>query len=182
MKKGYTLIELVISIAILATIMMAVSSIFFTSLKNYRAESQKSSFQRELNFVIDNIAKDVKQAAEVPQIYEEIELSSTVLILALPAVDNDHNFIYSGDVLEKDYLVYSISGNDLIRNTYASLSGTRETEEDTLLSSVSALDFSYSPGLTDAGQVTISITQSIGVGNRTVTLTEGRMANLRNKE
>lgn len=180
-RGGYTLIELVISIAILAIIMAAVASIFMTSLKNYRTESQKSAFQRELNFTVDNIAKDVKLAAEAPGTYDTFELSSTVLILAVPAHDASKNFIYTGDVLEKDYIIYYLSGQDLKKKTYANLLGERESGETTLLSNVSATDFSYSPGMIDPGQIKVTITQSVSVG-RTVTLTEERFANLRNKE
>jgi prepilin-type N-terminal cleavage/methylation domain-containing protein len=179
--RGYTIIELVISMAILAVIMAAVGTIFVTSLKNYRTESQKSVFQRELNFVIDNIVKDTKQATAVPENYDTFSLSQTVYILALPATNSSGDFLYNGGVFEKDYLVYYLSGNELKIKTYANANGQRDDGEETLLKNASAVNFTYSPGLTNAGQITISITESVDVG-RTVTLTERRMANLRNKE
>lgn len=187
MKKGYTLIELLISISILAVIMAAVATIFITSIKNYRTESQKSTFQKELNFVVDNIAKDVKEAAEVPEKTEDnvFFLSPAippVLILAIPATNSSNDFIYNVDgLMEKDYVVYYLSGQDLKRKIYANNSGSKESSDNTILKNVSNLTFTYSPTFFDAGQVKTEITVSIDVG-RTVTLSAERLANLRNKE
>lgn len=181
MKKGYTLIELVISMAILAVIMAAVATILVTSLKNYRTESQKSTFQKELNFVIDNMCKDIKEAAEAPENYNPYTLSPTVLILAIPATDSSNNFIYTGDVLEKDVVVYYLSGQELKRKVIANALGTRESSDNTILANVSDLVFTYSPGITNAGQIKAHVTVSANVG-RTITLSSERLANLRNKE
>jgi prepilin-type N-terminal cleavage/methylation domain-containing protein len=181
MKKGYTLIELIISMAILAVIMAAVATIFVTSIKNYRTESQKSAFQRELNFVVDNISKDVKEAAEVPQNYDVFALAPTVLILAIPATNSSNNFIYTGEVLEKDYVVYYLLNQELKRKIYANPLGSRQSSENTIMKNVSNLAFTYSPGITNAGQVNTRVIVSANVG-RIVTLSVERLANLRNKE
>lgn len=181
MKKGFTLIELLISISILGVIMAAVGTLFVTVLKNYRTESQKAAFQREVNFTIDNIGKDIKEAASVPQNYDTFALSENTLILALPAVDDANNFVYSSGVLDKDYLIYYLSGTELKRKTYASNFGTRESGEISLLKNVSGFNLNYFPGATNAGQVKVSLTVTASAG-KPVTLTEERTANLRNKQ
>jgi prepilin-type N-terminal cleavage/methylation domain-containing protein len=181
MKKGYTLIEIIISIAILGSIMAAVGTLFVVAVKNYRTETQKSLFQRELNFVVDNIIKDVKGASIAPTEYDGFELSPSTLILGMPATDSGGDFIYTGENLELDYFVYYLSGSDLKKKVYPNIQSVREQSDNVILANVSSHTFSYYPGVGDASQITVSLTVSADVG-KVVSLTEERVTNLRNKQ
>lgn len=186
MKKGFTLIELIIAIALLTTVMMAVASIFSVVIKTYHLESQRGFFQKDLNFVSDNITRDIKQS-QLVQSYAPYTLSSTTLILNLPALDSSGNFIYSGSQLQTDTVIYTQSGTGLIKILYPNQLSTRAVgvtpgSATTLISdNVSNLNFSYSPNITAPRQVTFSITLSRTSGARTITLTGGDTADLRNK-
>lgn len=186
-KKGFTLIEMIIAIALLGIIMAAVSVIFTVSIKNYRNNIQKSSFQKDINFVIDNISKDIKLATSVPTEYDPptYTLSENTLILALPTIDESGNFVYVGNSPEKDYYIYYLSGNELKRKTFSSPLGIRaimNEEEISLLSNVSQLQFSYLPGMSAADQVKVALTLSADINGRSITVSGERTANLRNKQ
>jgi len=179
---GFTLIELVISMALLGIIMAAVMSLFSTAIKNYAVNSQKSFLQKELNFTIDSIGKDIKQAVEVPATHDGLfTTSGDTLILALPATDEDDNFVYTGNVLEKDYVVYWLLGSDLKKKVYANALGTRTNSENIILSDVASLQYSYVPDAPPFSQVKINLSISRSVNNVSVSISGERTSNLRNK-
>lgn len=181
-QSAFTLIELVISMALLGVIMAAVMSIFSTAIRSYAVNSQKSFLQKELNFTIDNIGKDIKQAVEIPANYDDtFTTNSDTLILALPATESDGDFIYTGGVLEKDYIIYWLSGSDLKKKVYANALGTRTNSENTILSNVSSLVYTYTPDALPYTQAKISLTINRTVNNISVAISGERTSNLRNR-
>lgn len=185
MKKAFTLVELLISISLLASIMVASTAIFVSATKNYQISITKSDFQKEINFTIDDIAKNVKSALSVPQTYDTFTTSQETLILSLPVLDTDGSFIYTGSVNEKDYFVYYLSGSDLHLKIYGNPAGIRSSQDGTdkiLLSNITQSDiFSYSPSVSDASTVTTNLTLSKIVQKTNIKVTAKRVVNLRNK-
>lgn len=180
-QKAFTLVELVISMALLGVIMATVMSIFSTAIKNYTVNSQKSFMQKELNFTIDSVGKDIKQAVLVPANYDTFTTGVDTLILALPATDGSNNFIYTGETLEKDYVVYWLSGTDLKKRVYANALGTNSNSESVILSDVSSLAYTYTPSAPNTTQVKINLVILRVVNRVDVGISGERTANLRNK-
>jgi prepilin-type N-terminal cleavage/methylation domain-containing protein len=183
-RHGFTIIELTIGIAILGTIMAATVTMFVTGLKNYESNSQKSSFQKELNYTIDSIANDIKNGAGVAESYGGYTTSSDTLVVALPATSND-DFIYTGETLEQDYIVYYLDGGTVRKHTFGNALGDRSGingNDSELLKDVSSVNFEYSPGISSASQIKITMTLARQTGKVNVHLTESRTANLRNKQ
>lgn len=181
MKKAFTMIELTIAIALLGTIMVAVFAIFTTATKNYRVQSQKSFLQKELNFTADALANELKLAHNVTQNTQSFVLSSTTLILSLPAADENGNFIYNGDIQEYDTLIYSKEGTNLRKVLIPSATSARAPKDFTVLTNVNDVNFNYSPDSLNPLSINTSITVSRAVGKSTVTLSASRSAFLRNK-
>lgn len=184
-KKGFTIIELTIAIAILGIIMAATTSIFVTGMKNYQFNFQKSTFQKELNFTIDSISNDVKSGHSIPASHDVFTTSSNTLIVALPAIDENNNFIYTGGSLELDYIVYYFSNGTLRKRVYGNSLGKRNAINGTdreLLSNVELVNFQFIPGIADASQVKTSITLTKQTSRVNVRATGERTTNLRNKQ
>lgn len=183
-KKGFTLIELLISMALLGVIFSAVATIFTSAVKNYETNSQKSLLQKDLNFAIDSIGNNIKEAVLVPQSQDTFSLSENTLIIALPAKDTNGNFIYSAGVIEKDYFIYYLSDNNLRKKIYANALGSRmdQNGHDTILiSNVSTLNYTYLPNSTEATQVKVDLSLEKAVGKRTVSISGAKTANIRNR-
>lgn len=187
-KKGLSIVELLIAIMLLALIMAAVSSIFSVALKNYRVSFSQSTLQREVNLSIDSITRRVKQSVEIPETLPEAlgdtEKSSTVLILALPAIDDNENFIYNGDTLEKDYYIYYLDGSGLHKSVSANPLSSRNDSDNLILSEISNLTFSYTPNSPGAEitKVDISVTVSRTVSKTDINITANSSAVKRNYE
>jgi len=180
--KGFTLVELAIAIVILTVIMTAVSSVYAVALKNYQTQSQRSFFQKELNFASDQINRDIKQAVEVPATYDTFTLGPTAIILGLPASDSTGNFIYNANILQKDYVVYYLLGTDLHKKIYATGLSSRAGQNGSdivILSDVTAMSANYMPGGIPR-QVATSLTLAKTVTGRNVSVTATQTVDLRN--
>lgn len=179
-KRAFTIVELAISIALLGTIMAAVMSLFAVGLKNYQRESLRNQMQKELNFTADDIGIQIRQAADSPLTFGADTRSSDKLILAMPAVDSDEDFIYNGGALVLDHVVYYSSGSTLYKKVISNNLSAREDKEQPVLESVSNLNCSYTPN-ENTEIVTCNLTTSRSVAGQTLTFNAGKTARLRNQ-
>lgn len=123
-KKGLTLVELLITIGLLTVIMGAISSIFAVALKNYQVSITQNNLQKDVNIVLDDISRNIKEAVELPLSYtnkndETFNRGSDTLILAIPAIGEEQRFLYdiNGNV-KKDYIIYQIIDDKLHKKAY----------------------------------------------------------------
>jgi prepilin-type N-terminal cleavage/methylation domain-containing protein len=180
-KKGLTIIELTIAIALLSIISAAIFSLFATATKNYTLQSQKSLMQKELNFVIDALANEIKSATGTEDEHEGSTLSENTLILKLPALDESSNFIYGPAGMEFDYIIYTLGGTQLRKVVSPHINSKRPPKDSVVLADVSAFLLSYQPNqLTPkAIETTISLNRTVGKNN--VRLEAKRSGYMRNQ-
>jgi prepilin-type N-terminal cleavage/methylation domain-containing protein len=178
-KKAFTIVEVIIAMGLLGIIMVAVSALFNVGVKNYRTESQKALMQKEINFVADDIGVQIKQAAKVPESFDVYNRTASSLILALPAVDIDENFIYSGGNLAYDHYIYSLSGGNLTKKIVTDANSNRQDRETTVLNNVTEFNCTYLPDV-DTEQVTCIITTAVTVRGNVISFTAEKTARLRN--
>lgn len=185
-KKAFTLVETAISIALLALIMTAIATIFITVVKNYQISSQKNNIQREINFVTDDISKNIKLSKGVLTELNEHRSGETKLILSLPAIDENENFLYDANgALLTDQFIYYIQGDQLHRIIY-SQSGARQSrggQDLILLEDLDANGFqvTYSPTTSTASQVKAELRVKKTINKKNVTAESTVTAGLRNK-
>lgn len=129
-KKGLTLIELLIAIGLLTIIMSAMSAIFTVALKNYQVSIAQNSIQKDLNIVLDDISRNVKEAVELPLSYESFNRSGDILILAIPAIGLEQRFLYDeSGVIKKDYIIYQIIDSKLHKKTFTNADSERINQD-----------------------------------------------------
>jgi len=183
--KGFTLVELLISIALLGVIISITSAVFSVALRSYRLNIQKSFFQKDMNFALDSIANNAKSASLITASKNGYASSQNTVILAIPAKDQSGNFVYTADVLEYDYYIYYLSNGSLHKKIYGnpngSLSGQNNTDT-TIMENVTNFSVTYSPDMANAQGITVILGVGRSVGNHDVSLSQQRSVNLRNKQ
>jgi len=179
-KKAFSLVELIIAMGILGVIMMAVMTLFIIGVKNYSRESQRNFMQKEINFTADDIGVQIKQAAEVPGSYDTYTRGSNTLILAVPAIDEDEEFLYIGDALLYDYFIYYLSGGTLLKKIITNENSIREDKENPVLKNVNQFECSYTPE-TETELVSCNLSTSQTISGTTLNFSANKTSRLRNQ-
>jgi prepilin-type N-terminal cleavage/methylation domain-containing protein len=184
MKKGFTLIEMVISIGLISVLILVAASLFTASQRQYAYTAARTKMQNDLNFSMDSITNNIKLASVVPTSYSTYTRGADTLILGIPAKDSNQGFLYNGANLKLDYIVYFLQSGSLKRAYFGDSSGVdagRSQTPQILVNNVSAFNCTYSP--TDVPQ-TVSCTYELqkAVRDKNILISATRSANLRNKQ
>ena len=159
-------------------------SVFSVALRSYRLNIQKSFFQKDLNFAVDSIANTAKSASSIPVSYNGYTTGQNTLVIAVPAKDNQNNFVYNANILQHDYYVYYVSSDSLIKRVYGNAGGKLSSESGspvTILNNLSNFTLTYNPDIPNAKSVSINLALAKTIGNHNVSVSQSRTANLRNK-
>jgi len=156
-------------------------TLFLVGVKNYQRESQRNFMQQEINFTADDLGSQIKQAAEAPEIYDTFTRDSQALILALPAIDNNQKYIYSGSSLIYDYIIFYLEDGALKKTVIPNAQSTRLAKDDSVLEDVSNFNCNYSPS-TDTELITCVLETSQTVSKTNLNFTATKTARLRNKQ
>lgn len=173
--------ELIIAIALLGIIMGAVSTLFMIGLRNYQRESQRNLMQQEINFVADDLGTQIKQAALAPETFEDHTRSTETLILALPAVNPDEDFLYTGDSLLYDHVIYTLQEGTLYKEVVIDPTSNREAKRDPVLSNVSEFTCLYNPQ-SETEIISCTIRTSKDISGRTLAFDAVKTARMRNHQ
>jgi len=143
-----TLVELVIGISLISILMIAFSSIYITSINNYQQELTQTKLQSDGQIILDEILNDITIASSVDASYNAYSTSSQSVILNVPALASNQNFIYSGNNLVFDRIIYYQDGVNLHKLVYANSSSSRYPQNNInkiLTSKITGLNFVYNP-------------------------------------
>jgi Tfp pilus assembly protein PilW len=182
-KRGTTLIELLIVIPILAIMVVAFSSIYITSLRNYQNQFTQTNLQTDGQSILDNMLNNIKTAGGVEATNGAYTSGAQTLILELPSIDANQNFVYTANALDYDTYIYYLNGTSLHQLILANAASSRFAENNlnTVLSTqISNLSFTYTPGVANATSVAIGMTLSNPVVNYNDNIVLSGKANMRN--
>lgn len=116
MRKGFTLIEMLISLAIFSLLLATVFSLFHADIKLWNKIASKSEKSQVLNFVLARLGHDIRSASQI-----------------LPASSTGSLFLKAGP----DILEYSLAGEKVRRKQNGTSSYLTYDKE------ISSLSFSY---------------------------------------
>jgi len=85
-NKGFTLIELIIYLAIVSIILISISYLILDILGGQTKNYAKQEVNHNLRFISDNLIKDIKKAQDIDS------LASDTLVLTMPGDDVTYNF------------------------------------------------------------------------------------------
>lgn len=183
-KRGVTLIELLITMSLVAFIAAVITSVYLTGFKTFKEELASSTVQSNAQTILDALTTDIKNGLQIEPSYSTYTTDDDSIIIRIPAIDSNKNILYSGSNMLFDRIIYYYKDNSIHKVIYADPSSSRYSKSgfDTVLDSkILVLRFAYEPDATSATLVTATISSDIKVSNnRTRSITISGQARLRN--
>jgi len=175
---GFTIMEVTIAASIGIVVMSAVLFLFIRGNQMFVFDSRCLDTQKNVRLVLDNISQDTRRAGDVVSTAIGSVPASTLqqLVLEVSSIDASGNPIAGTN----DYFRYARNGTTLEKTTWA-FGGTRTSGTKNISLNISNLAFGYLPTLAGATRITISITSTATVMNKTHTRTLNTSVKLRNK-
>ncbi|HEX5430102.1 MAG TPA: prepilin-type N-terminal cleavage/methylation domain-containing protein [Patescibacteria group bacterium] len=176
-QSAFTLIEVIITIALTVMIVAVIANMFLTQSRLYRSQNAKLDTSASVRAGLDSIDDDVRAADQVLASYSTFTASSQTLILQIQSVDSTQALVAD----TYDYVVYTLSGTDLTRQIFPDAASVRIATTRTVARHVSDLSFVLnSADYADVTEVATSLTSSESTGNQTVAFTSDSNSKLRN--
>lgn len=169
-SKGFSLFEVLVSIAIATLLLLATYSIFILSQQSERPIVNKSEITQNQRAILDRISRELRQANDIVSVLPDDEIQ----------FEDGHGML-SGDPIQ--YLHYHLSGTDLYREVlyyYFPTDPNVHVYHDELdASSNTPLVFSvedrligeYVNSLSFSGNGTITININFAKGGQTLNIT-----------
>ena len=184
LSGGFTIMEVLIAASIGIVVLSAVLFLFIRGNQMFVFDSRYLDTQKNVRLALDNISQDIRCAGDVVStaIGSVPASTSQQLVLEVSSINA------GGDpIAGNDYFMYKLNGTTLEKTTWA-FGGARTSGTKNISSNIyrlpvgsSALTFGYLPTLAGATRVTISITSTATVMNKTHTKTLNTSVKLRNK-
>lgn len=137
LQKGFTLTELLISIAITSILLVGIMSFLVTTLADNSAQKAKADLLRETQLTLDAMTKDIRLSANANETNSVIDYNSpdavatsglgwasneNTLVLSKSVEDEDRNIIFQDEthyITEKNNIVYFTDNGNLYKRTLA---------------------------------------------------------------
>lgn len=185
-KPGFTLIEILISVAILAVITLVVGSILISHLNLFNNVKQLVDISSSNKLALDELISQIREGSSIVSTCSNCNgdtTSSTVLVLQLWPLDAAKNpFEPTADY---DYVIYKRDATDnkkLIKKIVADPASSRTNSTKVMAADITNLTFSYdnaTPSL--ASEITVEVANTLTIANKTQTVSQQVKAVLRNK-
>ena len=186
--KGFTLIEMLIGLAIISLLIVALLSFYSKGQQQFMNQNIQSDVLEKSRYPLAVIAQDVKSAVQVVAAWGSYTTSSNTLVLEVPAVDSSGLII---DVnLQFDYVIYRVSNRRLQRiydakeGVSARIDGSRNLADDITGLSITYYDPSdnmLSSNFATAASIRVSLSTARKGFRRTFQESMNSKFKLRNK-
>ena len=150
-KKGFTAVELLISLAIMSMTLGSVYSLYMSFIRTCTKESVKIKLQQNVRSSLDMMIRDIRLAGLDPEGTGEFGITEVtpqrIKFTADRDMDgeldtpNDDDII---DLSDLEYMEYEFdNSNGIVRMSLYKPDGTTREMSDTLVENVTGLTFSY---------------------------------------
>ncbi len=182
-KRGFTLIEMMITMSLVVVLSAVISSLYITGFRTFKEQMAIATIQSDGQTILDTMTTDIKNGLSVEPTYLTHVSDANSIIIRVPAVNSQGKIIYSGTNMLVDHIVYYYENKSIHKIVYADPASVRYAKNNvnsTLDNKILILGFSYSPDTTSATLVTVSISSEIKVGTRSEQIQLTGKARLRN--
>lgn len=145
-RRGFSLVEVVIAMAITLLVTVSIFSIFITSSKMAVESFMRNKTAMDARLVIDKLTTDARMAATVENAYGKYTADNKTLILKLPAIDAD-GFAIDPET-KFDYVIYHQEGTSpiyFVRTVVANADSSRESTDEIIGDSASPGVYAVQP-------------------------------------
>jgi prepilin-type N-terminal cleavage/methylation domain-containing protein len=150
-NRGFTLVEMVLALAISTIVLAAVYSVFTIADKNFTTQNAAANVQQNLRSAIRLMARDIRHAGLDPSGSDNFGITYASQSKIRFTMDRD---TFNGTVDEANWeeITYDFQGNQVMQTLYE---GKSSENTAALINSVTNLNFSYfdvdNADLTDSG-------------------------------
>jgi type IV pilus assembly protein PilW len=150
-KKGFTAVELLISLAIMSMTLGSVYSLYMSFIRTCTKESVKIKLQQNVRSSLDMMIRDIRLAGLDPEATGEFGIIAATPQRIKFTADRDMdgeldipNAADGIDLPDLEYMEYEFdNSNGIVRMSLYKPDGTTKELSDTLVENVTGLTFSY---------------------------------------
>ncbi len=168
-QKGFTLIEMVVVIAIIGALGMVIAEMYVWQNRLYNVQTSKYAAMNDVRAALDDIDNYVRSSSLVLGTYSTYTTGTDTLILQIQSI-NSSNQLLPGTF---DTIVYYKTGSELFREVFPDASSSRQAVQKQLAAHVVTLRFTYDNA--DMAQVTevdteFAVTETNQTQNQTISV------------
>ena len=151
--RGFTLVEMVLALAISTIVLAAVYSVFTIANKNFTTQNAAANAQQNLRSAIRLMSRDIRHAGLDPSGSDNFGITYASLSKIRFTTDRD---AFNGNVDEANWeeITYDFQGNQIMQTLYETVT-TSTADTAALISNITNLNFAYydaeNTDLIDAG-------------------------------
>ncbi|OGE88904.1 MAG: hypothetical protein A3J07_04425 [Candidatus Doudnabacteria bacterium RIFCSPLOWO2_02_FULL_49_13] len=176
-KRGFTLIETIIVIALVAVAGVILSDLFIGQNRLYRSETAELNVTADARAALDDVDNYLRQANRAVASHSTYSAGPQILILQIQSVDGSGRLV-AGTF---DYAVYYLSASDLWRQVFPDAASSRPAAAKKLANHINGLVFTYNnPDYSLVTEVQTDLTIQESAGAQTRSITASSKAKLRN--
>ncbi|MDP4001196.1 MAG: prepilin-type N-terminal cleavage/methylation domain-containing protein [bacterium] len=176
-SRGFTLVELVIVIAMVAVLSLVITGLFIGQNRLYKTQTTELKVNGGARASLDDIDSSVRGANRAAASYTSYIASSQVLILEIQSIDIKDHLIPA----TYDYVVYYLYNGSLMRQIYPNVFSVRAGGIKKLAENVTGLVFTLDNidyNLVTEVTTDLTIQEDAGTQNKSITISsKSRMRN-----
>ena len=176
-NKGFTLIELVVVIALVATTVVVLVNLFIGQNRIYKTQTAELNVANDTRASLDDIDAYARQSRRVLANYQTWNTGAQALVLEIQSINASAQLIPG----TYDTVVYYLTGPNFYRQVFPNSASGRTAQTKKLAGNVTGLVFTYNnldPTL--ASEITVDLTIQESAGQQTRSITASSKSYLRN--
>ena len=141
-----------------------VGQVYILGMTQSKSDMAKALIQIEGKSVMEGIVNNIKLTSSIEPIHSGKTSGADVVILKIPAIDDDENFIYNppgSSTRDYDYITYYLENKNFHKAVESTNISSRlylsNGIDDILLTNVKSLSLLYNPAMPDASKVSINL-------------------------
>jgi prepilin-type N-terminal cleavage/methylation domain-containing protein len=143
--RGFTLVEMVLALAISTVVLAAVYSVFTIANKNFTTQNAAANVQQNLRSAIRLMARDIRHAGLDPSGSDNFGItyaSASKIRFTIDSIGGSGTFNGIVDEANWEEITYDFQGNQVMQTLYETVT-TSTADTAALISNITNLNFAY---------------------------------------